>query len=528
MNLSEWLQGFREGNLSFWTAFPPALGVAVAGIVVAYALLRPLVRTLSRKDTEKIALARVSRLTFAFVVTSLALGAFLLFHSIIGKDARPAHVAFEVSQLVLILFAAYSILEILLLLFADFLPQVRGRMPVAGIFKDFTRAILLIIVAIAAVRLSFPDTDIGALLTTSAILSVVIGLALQDSLSNIFAGLMLTIDRPFKPGDWIDVDGQECKVIDSNWRSTRVITRDDDVIYVPNSTMAKSNIVNYTDPDPIHLCRRTLKLDYSAPPNKVRTVLMELMTRVDGVLKTPPTDVYVLEYGDSAIVYELWFWIENYDERLRIESDLMRSCWYQLKRESIKIPYPIQDVYLRRDRSEGPPEEILSLLKRVDILRPVNERELLLLAGDLNRQLFAKGEAICTQGDQGSTFYIIRSGSIGVSLKGPDGVEAQVATLAPGHYFGEMSLLTGEPRSSTCRALEDSELLSLDRDTFAVLLNDNPSIAQAMSEILESRSQQAQDALASERETRIRMRPQEGAGRSKILEKIKTIFRFKK
>ena len=152
-----------------------------------------------------------------------------------------------------------------------------------------------------------------------------------------------------------------------------------------------------------------------------------------------------------------------------------------------------------------------------------------MLAEDLSHQLFARGEPICKQGDPGSTFYIIKSGSVAVRVKSPEGTEAEVAQLHPGNYFGEMSLLTGDPRSSTCVAVEDCELLCLDRDTFGVLLAENPPVAQSMSDILAARSQATKARLVLERETALRSRtPEEEAGSRRILERIRNIFGFKR
>src|SRR6185436_10792096 len=128
--------------------------------------------------------------------------------------------------------------------------------------------------------------------------------------------------------------------------------------------------------------------------------------------------------------------------------------------------------------------------------------EVAMLAEDLRHHLFGRGEAICKQGEPGSTFYIIKSGLVSVRVK-KDETEVEVTRLQPGSYFGEMSLLTGDVRSTTCVALEDSELLCLDRDTFSVLLQENPPVAQAMSNILASRSQETQKKL-SEKGTEVR------------------------
>jgi small-conductance mechanosensitive channel len=504
------------------------LGAGVVVRLLALLLLSPLIRTFSRKDIPKIYHSRMRRSGFAMSMASLALGVYIACHAYWAPDLRIHKLAFETSELLLFIFAGYVLLEVFLTFFGDWLPRVRNQAPMAPIIKDLVRALALVGVSLMGVRTAFPDVDIGAIMTTSAILSVVVGLALQESLSNVFSGIMLTIDRPFKAGDWIEVDGKEGKVLDANWRSTRVLTRDDDIIYVPNSTMAKGNIVNLTDPTPEHLLKKKIGIDYAAPPNKVRNVLVDVMTHVDGVIPHPPPDVFLVEFDDHAINYELRFWIIDYDRRVKIEAEIMRSVWYRLKREGITIPYPIRDVYLHRAKPAHRPDETIELLKKVDILQPLKDEEVTMLAEDLSHHLFGKGEAICKQGDPGSTFYIIKTGLIAVKVKGADGVEVEVARLKPGSYFGEMSLLTGDPRSSTCTAVEDSELLCLDRDTFGVLLRENPPIAQTMSDILASRSQATQKRLSQERETMVRQSPEVESGSKKILEKIWTIFRAKK
>jgi small-conductance mechanosensitive channel len=518
---------YQAGTLNPWTALLWAAAVSTLVRIAGRLFLRPLITGLTRKDIPKILQSRIRRTNFAMTVASLALGGYVFCHAFWPPEIRVRKLTYEISELLLIIFTGYILLEIVLGFFGDWLPRVRNQTPMAPIIKDLVRALALVGVALMGTKYAFPEVDIGALMTTSAILSVVVGLALQESLSNVFAGIMLTIDRPFKAGDWVEVDGKEGKVLDANWRSTRILTRDDDIIYVPNSTMAKGNIVNLTDPTPEHLCKRRIGIEYAAPPNKVRNVLVDVMSHVDGVLSTPAPDVFLVDFADSAITYELRYWIIEYDRRVKIDAEIMRAVWYRLKREGIVIPFPIRDVYLHRAKAQQRPDEIIELLKRVDILQPLKDEEMTMLAEDLSHHLYGRGEAICKQGDPGSTFYIIKSGLIGVNVKGAEGVEVEVARLKPGSYFGEMSLLTGDARTSTCTALEDSELLCLDRDTFGVLLQENPPIAQTMSEILAARSQATQKHLTQQRETMVRQGPEE-SGSKKILEKIWTIFRAKK
>jgi small-conductance mechanosensitive channel/CRP-like cAMP-binding protein len=525
MNLSELWASYRDGRCSVSLSLFLGAASTLAGLLVSFFVLKPLVRMFSRKDIEKVYQARLRRAGFSLTVASVALGAYIVCHAHWPPEVRDRKMLYELSELVLIVFSGYVFLEIVLSFFGDFLPRVRGQAPLAPIIKDLLRALALMAVALLAVKYAFPEVDIGALMTTSAILSVVVGLALQESLSNIFSGIMLTIDRPYKAGDWIEIDGKEGKVLDSNWRSTRVLTRDDDIIYVPNSTMAKGNIVNLTDPTPEHLCRKKVGIEYGAPPNKVRNVLINVMSHVDGVLKQPPPDVHVAEYDDHAINYDLRFWIIDYDRRVKIESEIMRAIWYHLKREGILIPFPIREVHLKKEKPPQKPEEVIGLLRKVDFLQALKEEEVSMLAEDLSHHLFGRGEAVCKQGEPGSTFYIIKTGLIAVRVK-KDDAEVEVARLQPGSYFGEMSLLAGDARSATCVAVEDSELLCLDRETFGVLLQENPPVAQAMSDILAERAQATQKRLSEEKGTDLRRSPEEGSKR--ILERIWTIFRPKK
>ncbi len=528
MDLPALWRSLRGGESGPGFALILAAGAFLLGLLLQ-AALRPVFRALTAHDNEKIRDRRYHRLKTTYLFAAIAFAVFIYVHATVPAAARRERLGYQLPELVFVVLCGYAVFELLLLFLMGYVPKTRGRAPVVPIAQDLIRTLALLGFVFLGIKQAFPSADLGALLTTSAILSIVLGLALQESLSNVFAGIMLTIDHPFKPGDWIEVDGQEAKILDSNWRSTRVLTRDDDVIYIPNSTLAKGNITNFTDPTGAHLCRRKMGIEYGAPPNKVRTALLAAMSHVDGVLQEPAPDAWVLDYGDSAIVYELRFWIDRYERRPRIEAEVMRGLWYHLKREGISIPFPIRDVYLRREKPAQRPEELIALLKRVDILQPLKEEELQMLAGDLGHQLFAKGEHVCRQGEQGSTFYLVKSGSISVRVKGADGVEAEVAKLPAGSYFGEMSLLTGDPRTSTCTAIEDSEILSLDRETFAVLLQENPSVAQSMSDILAARQTATQEKLTQERETMVRRRAEAvPAASQNILDKIRTIFKFKK
>ncbi|MBI2899910.1 MAG: mechanosensitive ion channel [Planctomycetes bacterium] len=519
---------FVAGGLGGWAG----LGLGVLALVLSLALLalvfRPLVELLSSRDPEVARRSRVRRISFSLLVASFAGAFFVGLFAALPRATRHENLFFEVAELFVIVCGAYGLFEILVTGFGTYLPQLRGRPPVSPIYRDLFRTFVYFALLLWALKQAFPDASIGTLLTTSAILSVVLGLALQDSLSNIFAGLTLSVDRPFQPGDWILIDGQEGKVVEANWRATRLLNRDNDMVHLPNSLVAKSRFVNCAQPNGLHLCRRSIGVEFGSQPNKVRAVLIDMMNHVEGVLRDPAPDVFTLEYGPLASSYEMRFWIVDLDRRTRIESDVMRGAWYHLKRNHIRVAFPSQDLYLRREVPERKPEEIFGLLRNVDILRPLVEEDLKLLADDLSSHLFARGEVIFRQGEKGTTFYIIKSGAVSVRVRGTNGAETDVAALKPGDFFGEVALLTGEPRNSTCTALEDCELLCLDRESFSVLLSENPPVAKMMSEVIAMRSASAQQKLAQESgQGRPQAAKADEAATGRILEKIWSIFGFR-
>src|SRR5262245_33611255 len=526
MDIGELLASFRQGTLSIPVAVAVAIGGLVLAILAVSFLVLPLVRLLARGDDERHRLGKSRRIGTGLALASVAASFFLLFHGSIPVGRRYPHLGYQLSEFVLFAGAGYALIELLIAAFADAIPRWRGRAPASPITKDLLRAVLFLGIFLIAVKGAFPGTDIAALLTTSAILSIVLGLALQASLSNIFAGAMLSVDRPFKPGDWIEVDGREGKVLGANWRTTRILTRDNDLIHIPNSAVAKGTLLNYSVPTTRHMCRRRIGVEYAAAPNKVRSVLTAMMALAEGVLKDPAPDAFVVEFGDHAVIYELRFWIDDVARRPVTESEVLRGAWYHLKRNGLHIPFPVREVFLHRERPERREAETLDLLKEVDLFKGLRPAELDLLAHDLARQVFARGETVFRQGDAGSTFYILRSGRLAVLSRADGGAEVRVAELKPGDPFGEMSLLTGEPRNATCVAEEDCELLCLDRGSFAELLRSNPGVAERISDVIAARTQDRQAKLSATRIDSVTGLPvPENRARS-LLNRIRQVFRF--
>jgi small-conductance mechanosensitive channel len=217
--------------------------------------------------------------------------------------------------------------------------------------------LIYMVTAIVTLRFTFPKLDVAPLIATSAVTSLVLGLALQPILGNFFAGLVITLEKPFRLNDWIRVGDQEGRVVAITWRTTHLRTRDNDNLVIPNGKLADERVVNYYFPHPVHLERVKVSASYDEPPYRVRQVLLDCAAGVAGALDKPAPEVYVLSFDASAILYELRVWVEDVAQGPRIASDLRARVWEEFQKESITIPYPIQTVEISR-RKPAPPETV--------------------------------------------------------------------------------------------------------------------------------------------------------------------------
>jgi small-conductance mechanosensitive channel/CRP-like cAMP-binding protein len=347
--------------------------------------------------------------------------------------------------------------------------------------------IILLIAGTIIVVLSAYGVEITGLVATSAVASAVIGLALQDTLGNLIAGIALQSERSFKSGDWIRVGDLDGRVIEMTWRTTRLSTLDDDLVIVPNSMLARERIRNFQVPTTVQARRLSVGVEYGAPPARVKAVLAEAAAGAECVLADPAPRVRLISFGDFAVTYEIKYWIDRYAEREDIADRVMTRVWYLLRRHRISIPFPIRDVHMHPAAEHEThallrphSDEVRALLRSVELLRPLSDDEVAEVADSLDVELYTAGEELVRQGEPGDSFFFIAEGHVSVRI---DGLE--VAKLGPRDYFGEMSLLTGEPRGATVVALVDTQVLAVDRACFETVLRANPAVAEALAKTLE-------------------------------------------
>jgi CRP-like cAMP-binding protein len=369
-------------------------------------------------------------------------------------------------------------------------------------------------------------------LVSSAVVSAVIGLALQDVLGNVVAGVALHVGKPFKVGDWVKVSDQVGAVVQTSWRSTTISTLDGDFVIIPNGSIAKAEIVNFSAPNPQHAEHARVGTRYEVPPNSAKKAMIEAALQTQGVVPEPRPKVRLIEFGDFSINYDMKYWIDDFSQHDDIRDAVMSSIWYHFRRQGIGIPFPIRDVNLftvttqEREKEEAKRiAGLMRLLEAVDIFSPLSSEERLQVAQGVQTHRYAPGERIVRQGDEGDSFFIIGSGQVEVSAQDQTGSQGVLARLGPGKFFGEMSLLTGERRSATVTAVQDTEVGVIDKDNFARVLTANPDIAQTLSEILERRLAEIAAKMADlEKERSDRRLATESRG--SLLKRIRSFFRL--
>jgi len=329
-------------------------------------------------------------------------------------------------------------------------------------------AIVIALVLLASTFLS------DQLLTTSAVSAVVLGFALQDTLGNAFAGLAIQSEKPFHVGQWIKVAEYEGRVTEVTWRATKLRTKAGNFVVLPNNVVSKEAITNYSEPAAPVMLTIEVGVTYDAAPNQVKAVMLEAVRRCSRVLAAPAPDVLLIAFDASSINYKARFWVDDYERDELARDEVRTAIFYAFQRHGIEIPYPIQVEYSKEPPAIDPAaradaaERVLASVDLFASLPAELRREIAVAA---RAPVFGNGEAIVRQGEPGQSMFVIVSGSVSIVL---EPARNEVARTPAGGYFGEMSLLTGDPRTATVLAVGDVRTIEIDADLFRRLAAAHP------------------------------------------------------
>jgi small-conductance mechanosensitive channel/CRP-like cAMP-binding protein len=404
-------------------------------------------------------------------------------------------------RFVALLFGAIGVIRLLeTLLFAM---RARFQAPPSRIVRSLIAWSSTLVAAAFILRIEY-KVDLSSLFATSALLSVVLVFALQESLGNLFAGLTLNAEQPFEAGEWVSFGKYTGKVVDVGWRSTRLITSDEDEILVPNGLISREVVVNHMRPQLTDAVELTVAVDLDVSPARAKAVLREAVEGCELALKTPAPLVQLASFTDNGVAYRIKFHTDGFQARSRALDQVQEALWYGLRRAAVEMPYPQTTISFRERAAEAEERrrrehlaEAEDLLGRVDFVQALSAGARRVLAQRARFVEYGPGQAVVRQGESGDTLYLVARGEVAVKVQVEDATERELARLGRGALFGEMSVLTGEPRTATVVALGDAALLSVDRDAFERVLFAEPHLAQALAATI-ARRRQALDAARAQ------------------------------
>ncbi len=346
------------------------------------------------------------------------------------------------------------------------------------------------------------SASLPALLATSAIITAVIGLALQETLGNLFSGLALALERTVQVGDMVRAGDSIGLVEQLSWRAIKVRTMEGHAVLVPNILASRERLEVFRRGGPPMARILRVSLDYDLPPARARAALEAAMVDLPGLAPHPAPRVVLHDFADWAVTYELRYWLEDYARYIEIDSAVRERVWYDLSREGIGFAYPV----IRQHQYAGGPlprpegsRAIGEAIEGNELFAPLSAAERAQLAEGARVLRFTSGETIVHEGDATSTMFLVAAGRVAVSVKGAASDSQKVAMLEPGSSFGEISLLTGEPRTATVRCLEEAVLVEIDKATLGPILRANPSLVEKLDAIILERRRHTADRLGSAR-----------------------------
>jgi small-conductance mechanosensitive channel/CRP-like cAMP-binding protein len=442
---------------------------ALAALVIALFLRRLLPASRRRRGR-----ATVIVLLIAPLVHFLA-------HGLGAVGFTAASAVLDVFDVLLIGFGVTGILGMLVF---DITLDRAGAVP--AIARDILLSAAFLVVVLGA--LHHAGVNPLSLITTSAVLTAVIGLAFQNIMANLLAGVALQIDRTFVIGDWIQVGARTGKITQIRWRSTSILTREGDAAIIPNAQLLSNEVLNYSQPKGAHRAAVVVRFHFRHPPNEVKRVVLGAIAGVSGILADPEPECAPAEFGDAHITYAARFWIDDVASEGRLEGEARTRIWYAAQRAGLQGPCPA-------DAPSGELDDRIAAVAGVSLFAPLDRDERARLAAGIKELRFAAGERIIAQGEPGDSLYVVRAGTVRVEVA-VEHAQGEVATLGPGDFFGEMSLMTGEPRRASCTAVTDVTCEVVGSAAFQAIVAAKPGIAEEISLLLGRRS----EALAGERE----------------------------
>ena len=366
---------------------------------------------------------------------------------------------------------------------------------VPRLLRDLLR-LVLVGIGLAMVYAFVWGREIGGAIATLGVTSIVVGLALQEPLGNLFSGLVLLMERPFEVGEVIEVGSVAGEVKEVNWRSAHIEGIGGVMQVVPNSKLNKETIMNFSRPRPSRMGMIDIGFSYQDPPYKVRRALLDLILQTDGVLSSPKPSVSTVGYGEFSVKYLLIYCTLEKD-RWKVKNELVTRIWYMAKRHGFTLPYPVHvALQHQQDRpfrmAEPEAADLLGQFPRLPEISPEDRSA-------TRAMTFGAGERLFDMGEDLDGVYFVVSGTVSLQMV-KDGEVSEIATIQAGEFCGETGMFGHQAADKRAVALEDTVVALIAPDVVRHLFEASPRLARETGHTLEVHRKALQSARAAGRQ----------------------------
>ena len=433
--------------------------------------------------------------------------------------------------------AAFLINRLVGVLFWDgFIGRLSDR-PVPRLPRDLTAMVLFSVAVLAIISTVF-QRDVTSMLAASGVLGVIIGLALRTVILDLFMGLAIHIERPFKIGDWLMIHQNRvethiiAEVIEINWRTTRLRTTRNNMVVVPNSKMGDTIVTNYMEPKPHFRIDLDFTIDFEVPSERVLRVMTAGLKAVadgEGILEDPAAEVRIKDSTLEGAEYEVRFFILpakiSPNEARHVVN---RSVLEHLIHSGITPAHAKEEIFLqRRERralDASLDEDLYQLLTRTELFRKLNAAEFAAVFREMRKRDLAEGETLYAQGDAGDSMFICVEGLLASAITVRGQGEVKVETLRAGQHFGEGTIFKATSRSTTVTAEADSLVYEIERHVIEPLLDVRLDLREQLKKGLKQQTDRIKDSWKEARRKKAEDQPKKTVRKSPVKKVVQAFF----
>jgi small-conductance mechanosensitive channel len=348
------------------------------------------------------------------------------------------------------------------------------------------------------------SVPIGTLIATSGVFAIILGLALQSTLSDVFSGIALNLGRPYSVGDWIVLDNDiQGRVVETNWRATQLLSGTNDLVVIPNSILAKTRLTNLSSPDESHGATVTVRIQPTAVPPIIIDVMHNVLISCNSIQKNPEPSVAINSIDGQAIELQLSFRVRDMSLTTAAKNEIYDLLFRHTKAAGLKFADPPGTIMLPMEqKAETPdgkqhaPGTPWRLVSNIPLFSSLTEDEKEHLASRMQRRTYRKDAVIAEQDVRLRALTIVRSGVVSITRR-EGHRQIELTRLAPGDYFGENGLLMGSGEVGTVRALTFVVTYEIGEDCLAPILHDRPALAEELGAIMAKRIEAEQHLFAN-------------------------------